>query len=200
MFFLVPLIIVLFSLSGIFFIAWRKFPYLKKISTPVSATVENYGFLEFVHDFFPEIFYQFRKIDLNSYKTSFLKEFEKFLRRMRVLSLKIDRLTNSLLAKIRVENLKNGQSVSGEFKEEPKTSPISQESKFVQLKKEEQSLIIEIAKNPKNPDLYKKLAEVYIVLKNSSDARESLKAALELNPEDQQTKEKLEAVKKLLPM
>ena len=194
MFFLAPLIIILFSLSGIFFIAWRKFPYLKKISTPVSATVENYGFLEFVHDFFPEIFYQFRKIDLNSYKTSFLKEFEKFLRRMRVLSLKIDRLTNSLLAKIRVENLKNGNAAQTEFKEEAKASPVPQESKFVQLKKEEQLLIIEIAKNPKNPDLYKKLAEVYIALKNFSDARESLKAAEELNPNDEGTKDKLKSM------
>ena len=194
MFFLAPLIIILFSLSGIFFIAWRKFPYLKKISAPVSVTTENYGFLEFVHDFFPEIFYQFRKVDLNSYKASFLKEFEKFLRRMRVLSLKIDRLTNSLLAKIRVENLKNGNAAQTEFKEEAKASPVPQESKFVQLKKEEQLLIIEIAKNPKNPDLYKKLAEVYIALKNFSDARESLKAAEELNPNDEGTKDKLKSM------
>ena|SRR3989344_1083993 len=194
MFFLAPLIIILFSLSGIFFIAWRKFPYLKKISAPVSVTTESYGFLEFVHDFFPEIFYQFRKVDLNSYKASFLKEFEKFLRRMRVLSLKIDRLTNSLLAKIRVENLKNGNAAQTEFKEEAKASPVPQESKFVQLKKEEQLLIIEIAKNPKNPDLYKKLAEVYIALKNFSDARESLKAAEELNPNDEGTKDKLKSM------
>src|SRR3989344_9530249 len=144
MFFLVPLIIILFSLSGIFFIAWRKFPYLKKISAPVSVTTESYGFLEFVHDFFPEIFYQFRKVDLNSYKASFLREFEKFLRRMRVMSLKIDRLTNSLLAKIRTENLKNGIAVQTEFKEKPETAPVSKENKTSQLKREEQLLIIEI--------------------------------------------------------
>ena len=162
-------------------------------------SAETQSFSGFLSDFFPEIFYQLKKINFSSYKVSFLREFEKFLRRMRVMSLKIDRLTNSLLAKIRTENLKNGIAVQTEFKEKPETAPVSKENKTSQLKREEQLLIIEIAKAPKNPDLYKKLAEVYIALKNFSDAKESLKAALELNPGDQKTKEKLEMMKGPLP-
>ena len=149
-------------------------------------------------DFFPEVASYFKKVDLTSYKNHLMKELEKFLRRLRVLSLKLDGFTNKLLAKIKSENVKNGHTLAQEFKDESSVKVITKkESPEERAKKEEQALIIEIAKNPKNPDLYKKLAEIYIVLKNSSDARESLKAALELNPEDHKTKEKLETMKEV---
>ena len=66
-------------------------------------------------------------------------------------------------------------------------------------KKEEHVLIIEIAKNPKSPELYKKLADLYILEENFSDAVEALETAMKLNPEDKKTAAKLRAVQKALP-
>jgi len=200
MFFLVPLIVVLLSLLAIGLIAWRKLPYLRKLSEPTDTPSEFYTLSGFVADFFPEIFYRCRKIDFSAYKDSLLKEFEKLLRRLRVISLKIDQFTNNLLRKIKSENLKNGNVSTVEFKAEPRQPNATKLRPAERLKREEQLLVMEIAKNPKNPELYKKLADIYIALKNFSDARESLEAALELDPEDEKTKEKLETIKKMLPM
>lgn len=199
MFLFIPLVIASISLSTICFIAWRKFPYLKKISEPSAPAAGEYSFANFFSDLFPEVVYRCKKLDFEAYKNSLLKELEKLLRRLRVISLKIDRLTNSLLWKIKTESNKNGAEKAVEFKIETKTISPKKENLAENLKREEQQLIIEIAKNPKNPELYKKLAEVYIALKNFPDAEESLEAALELDPEDQKVKEKLEEVKKNLP-
>lgn len=199
MFLFIPLATTLLSLFAIFFIAWRKFTYLKKISEPAGATIEKNGFANFFSDLFPEIVYRYKKLDFEAYKSSLLKELEKLLRRLRLISLKIDRLTNSLLWKIKRESDKNGSKKAIEFKTETETISPKKENLAESLKREEQQLIIEIAKNPKNPELYKKLADVYIALKNFPDAKESLEAALELDSEDRQTKERLEGIKKNLP-
>ncbi|MBI2058100.1 MAG: tetratricopeptide repeat protein [Candidatus Yanofskybacteria bacterium] len=199
MYLLIPLFIILGSLFGVLFIVWRKVPYLKKITDPVSASSIDLTPLAFFSDFFPEVAGYFKRVDLGSYKNHLMKELEKFLRRLRVISLKLDSFTNKLLAKIKTENVRNGHSLAQEFKEGAEVKTIQRkESLTERAKKEEQALIIEIAKNPKNPELYKKLAEVYLSVKNFSDAKESLETALELDPEDQQTKEKLEMVRGLL--
>ncbi len=200
MYFIIPLTIAVSSLLVVFYVVWRKFPYLKKLSEPAVASPSSgeAGLPVFLSEFFPEIIRYVEKIDFDFHKNNLLKEFEKFLRRLRVISLKLDSFTNSLLAKIKVEVLKNEERPVGEFKELSVTKSIKRENPAEKYKKEEQLLIIEIARNPKNPELYKKLAEVYVALKNFSDARESLEAALELDPADEKTKEKLETVRGLL--
>ena len=55
-------------------------------------------------------------------------------------------------------------------------------------------MILEIAKNPKDAELYKKLGQVYLRTGESGDAFESFKKALELNPDDAETKTKLEKI------
>lgn len=205
MFFVIPLALILLSLFTICLIAWRKFPYLKKLSEPVrsiqtDSSPDTYNFAGLFADFFPEIFYQCKRINFDAYKNSLLKEFEKLLRRLRVLSLKIDSFTNNLIRKIKSENLKNGNIPAAEFKTESEQPALAKkENSAENHKREEQLLIIEIAKNPKNPELYKKLADTYIALRSFPDAVESLEAALELDPEDRKTKEKLGIVKKNLP-
>lgn len=202
MYLIIPLTIAALFIFIVFCVVWRKFPYLKKLSEPavVSPSPNEVSLLVFLSEFFPEIVQYVKKIDLNSHKNNLLKEFEKFLRRLRVTSLKLDRFTNSLLAKIKTEVLKNEEQPVVEFKELPVTQNVRRENPAEKYKREEQLLIIEIARNPKNPELYKKLAEVYVALKNFSDAKESLEAALELDPADEKIKEKLEEVKKLLPV
>ena len=52
----------------------------------------------------------------------------------------------------------------------------------------------EIAKNPKDAELYKELGQIYLKTGEDSDAFESFKKALELNPGDAETKAKLNKV------
>lgn len=201
MYFIIPLTIAVSSLLVVFYVVWRKFPYLKKLSEPAVASPSSgeAGLPVFLSEFFPEIIRYVEKIDFDFHKNNLLKEFEKFLRRLRVISLKLDSFTNSLLAKIKVEVLKNEERPVGEFKELSVTKSIKRENPAEKYKKEEQLLIIEIARNPKNPELYKKLADLYILAENFLDAVEALETAVKLDPEDKKTAAKLRAVQKALP-
>ncbi len=66
------------------------------------------------------------------------------------------------------------------------------------LKAEEQRLIIEIAKNPKDATLYRELGNIYMKTGEINDAWESFKKALELEPTDEESKGKLEKLSKKL--
>ena len=59
------------------------------------------------------------------------------------------------------------------------------------LKNEEQRLIMEIAKNPKDARLYEALGDLYMEMSGFIDAKESYEAAIELNPQDESLKQKL---------
>ena len=178
-------------------IVGRKFPYLKKL--PVDTANEGVGLWA---GFFPEAHHYLKKVDFSLYRDLFFKELEKFLRRLRVVSLRLDRFTHHLIDKIRANG--NGKepvgrlALSEESKEAtvPVAVMVSAEEK---QKKEEHALIIEVAKNPKNPELYKKLADIYILAENFPDAAEALKMALKLDPDDKKTEVKLKAVQKALP-
>lgn len=184
---------------GILLIVWRKFPYLKKL--PIDAEQKMVG--SFFSDFFPELQQSFKKLDWVSYQGYLLREFEKFLRRLKVVSLKLEGWANSLIKKIKsntpeVKNTKEAISqavkvVTGPVKVFPVEPPVN-------YKKEEQSLIIEIAKDPKNAELYRRLGDIYIAMKNFVDAQESLKTALKLDPDDDKTKDKLARTETMLPM
>lgn len=198
MYILIPLIIIAVSAAAMIAIVWRKFPYLKKL--PVEAVHEG---TDLWAGFFSEARHYLKKIDFGSYRDLFFKELEKFLRRLRVVSLKLDRFTHHLIDKIRINE--NGKEAAGrlalseESKEEivPVAVILSAEEK---QKKEEHALIIEVAKNPKNAELYKKLADLYILSENFPDAAEALKTAFKLDPDDKKTEVKLRAVIKSLPM
>ena len=64
------------------------------------------------------------------------------------------------------------------------------------LKQEEQRLIIEIAKDPKNSLLYRMLGDIYVKTKEIDDAIQSYKKAIELEPTDQSSLDKLEKLEK----
>lgn len=183
---------------GIFLIIVRKFPYLKKLSIDPEQKITG----TFFSDFFPEIYYRLKKIDLASYRTYFLRESEKFFRRLRVISLKLESFSNALISKIKTSHhYNNGPGSMGEF-----VKPINEPVEIiipvehpVNYKKEEQSLIIEIARDPKNPELYRKLADIYLSMENFLDAKESLETVLKFDPDDEKTKEKLVKVRAHTP-
>lgn len=64
----------------------------------------------------------------------------------------------------------------------------------LELRKEEQKLILAIAKAPKDPSLYKLLGDIYFQLGQMEDSKESYEYALRLDPQDYILKTKLAKV------
>ena len=213
MFILAPLLLIIFSLVGALVIVLRKKSYLDKLYTlnvagnggDFSVISPVFSWKNYLEEFFPELKAAIDRLELNKYKGHWLVEAEKFLRRTRVISLRIDRWSDSIIKKIRkihVNNSLNGsdkESSSSELSGQaevinPVNSVNSVEDRSVShtfLKNEEQRLIIEIAKSPKDTKLYEALGDIYIEMEGWSDAKESYEAAIELNPQDETLKQKL---------
>lgn len=199
MFILIPLILLFVSVAAIFWVVSRKFTYLKKLdpNTPEFSSEADGSFWLAL---FPEIPGLAKKINPRSFFVNFLAEFEKFLRKLRLISLKIDSLTNSLIGRVRKTTRGYEEKIiqqkqekeRAEFESAAVAAVIQGTAK--DFKNEEQRLIIEIAKNPKNPELYKQLGELYLSEDVLDDARESFKKAVELDPNDAQSRGKLEQI------
>jgi len=195
MFIILPLAIFLISIAAIFWLAARKFVYLKKLAPGV---IDNLDMVQenFWAEFFPEAAQHLKMAKLREYGAAILAEFEKLLRRLRLISLRIDTLMSQLVHRVRKSNARREETLDrGTESESEKdiSRPVrTGDAKKQDLKEEEQKLIIEIAKNPKDAELYKRLGQVYLKTGESGDAFESFKKALELNPEDGETKAKLE--------
>ena len=109
--------------------------------------------------------------------------------------MRIDRLSNTLIYKIRKGYESNEQSVIQDVETksvEVIPTPVikTQENNAETWKREEQRLIIEIAKNPKDSKLYGLLGELYVKMGDYSDAKESFEAAIELDPANEELKKK----------
>ena len=182
------------------YIVMRKFTYLKKL------TPEAFGASEaedgFWAELFPEIAAYFKKINLREHRINFLADFEKTLRRLRLVSLKVDTLTNRLIHSVRKSATHHEGILSQEkeYKEEQEAKVFVTKKPVTKmdLKAEEQRLIIEIAKNPKDATLYRELGNIYMKTGEINDAWESFKKALELEPTDEESKGKLEKLSKKL--
>lgn len=194
MFILVPLSLILASVVGISVIIFRKMPYLNKL------TPETHLRSKFLSDLLPELSGGFESLKLKEYGNLWLIELEKFLRKLRVVSLKIDRISDSWIKKIRKGNISRTMSSVVTEKKETEIDiliPKVQSSTVItmeDMKKEEQRLIIEIAKNPKDAKLYETLGDLYLKMNNYSDAKESYEAAIELNPHHEELQKKLSRV------
>lgn len=204
MFFIIPFVIFIISITAIAWIIGRKFVYLKKLAPEVVESIvpEQESFWV---EFFPAwaVSY-FSSINFRQYRLNFLAEFEKFLRKFRLFSLKVDTAINHLIRRVR----KSVVHHEGVINEEAAAVQVEQDIRITNgnngngatkdWKEEEQKLIIEIAKNPKNAEFYKKLGNIYAKTGEWYDAVESFKKSLELDPEDAGIKIKLErAFKKL---
>lgn len=207
MYILIPFSLILVSLGAIIFIVYKKKSYLEKLYSLNTAgdngsnvALQRFNLIDFGMELFPEIKQLFSKIEIDKHKATWLMETEKFLRRMRLISLRMDRLSDGWIKKIRrvhtngklnghttneqIEVLSSSTSVAIPTVEDKKIS-----SNF--LKNEEQRLIIEIAQTPKDSKLYEKLGDLYIEMEAWNDAKESYEAALELNSQDEDLKKKL---------
>ncbi|MEK7659198.1 MAG: tetratricopeptide repeat protein [Patescibacteria group bacterium] len=180
MFLIIPLILIAGSVAGISYIVRSKIKEIK--SSKNFSEVKK----DFWHLILPEFFNIWGKIDFQGFKKNALADYEKFLRRVRILSLKTDNFVNKLLEK------RQKKTVRPEFKEtffsdEPKANVSN-------FKAKENSLIAEIARNPKDKNLYKMLGAFYLKNEMLSDAREVFDVVLELDPNDGEAKEALEKI------
>ena len=199
MFFIIPVGIFVVSVFAIAWVVGRKFIYLKKLSPEVveSAVPEQESFWA---EFFPGLAAYFNSAQLRQYRLNFLAEFEKILRRLRLASLKFDTATNQLIHKVRRsvvhhENVMSSESAAAQAEQETKILESTNGNGGAKdWQEEEHKLIIEIAKKPKDAALYKQLGSVYVKMGGWHDAAESFKKAVELDPEDETTRNKLARV------
>jgi len=174
MFLLIPLILIASSAGAIGYIVWPKIKEIKK-REKFPEVEENFWRL-----IGPEFFKAWDRIDFQGFKKNALAEYEKFLRRVRILSLKTDNFVNKLLER------RQKKAVRPEFKE---SFFLDAKANISNFKTKENGLIAEIAKNPKDKNLYKTLGAFYLENKMLSDAREVFDVVLELDPGDEEIKE-----------
>jgi len=195
LFFLIPASIFLVSLILMIWVVARKFVYLKKLAP---ETLESTDIVQknFWAELFPELAASFKKNNLHKWKVGFLAEFEKFLRKLRLIFMRVDVITNQLIHKVRRMTYHKEEVLNPNEAERSENLVKTKEEEKKNWKEEEQELILEIAKDPKKAELYKKLGDIYIKVGEWQDALESFKKAAELDPEDIDVKIKLERVSK----
>lgn len=192
MYLLIPFILIFASIGAIIFIVWRKLAGLMKFAeSEISITSFSIkkDWKALFYDFCPEILSWLKNIKFEEYKEIWLIELEKALRRLRVVSLRMDRFSGVLIKKIRKQT-----SVSTNLNYQKKNDndlPVVKSNDQEDFKKTESRLIIEIAKNPKNSNLYEELGDLYSKMGDHQDAKESYEAAIELSPQNEELKKKL---------
>lgn len=209
MFLFIPLILILASVGGIFFIVWRKLPHLETLSE-LNIPAGNFSIKRdwqgVISDLCPEILNWARDIKFEEkaqeYRDIWFIEIEKLLRRLRVFSLKMDRFSDSLIKKIRSKTYTNGSVVysvsDGNATTQSAVNSDANKAQKEEFKKEEQKLILEIAKNPRSAVLYEELGDLCYRAGDYKDAKESYEAAIELSPQNEELKKKLsQALEKL---
>src|SRR3989344_3977525 len=205
MFILIPLILILGSVVGISIIIFRKMPYLNRLTPEMHVSTQTGVWSDILTDLFPEFSEGFKGLKFREYGNLWLVELEKFIRRLRVFSLKMDRISDSWIKRIR-RSINGFMKTVSDVVENVESSgvlvPMIQPVPAIileDMKKEEQRLIIEIAKNPKDFKLYEILGDVYLKTNNLSDAKESYEAAIELNPHNEELQKKLsQLIEKML--
>jgi predicted Zn-dependent protease len=153
------------------------------------------------HDLFPELFCGFRKVRPSQYKDRVLLELEKLLRRVKLLFSTVERVSDTLIKKVRREHRQSTLAKDKEKDEQDvralhdnvivSTTDVADKSKIKAkndtqaLKTKEQQLIIKIAQSPKDVVLYKDLGDVYMKMKSFRDAFESFDAATKIDPKNE---------------
>lgn len=201
MFLLIPFTLIIVSVGGIIFVVWRKLPRLKEIvETESSNVITEKSWRDVLYDLCPEVREWIKNINVSEYKEIWLVETEKILRRLRVASMKMDRFSYLLIKKIRkkVDSDNEPSFASNETKGE---GVKTKDEEKIELKRTEQRLILEIAKNPKDSNLYEELGDLYLKQESFHDAKESYEAAIEISPDNEELKKKLSgALEKLNPV
>src|SRR3989344_3622483 len=100
MYLIIPIGIFLVSIGGIAYIVFRKFVYLRKLTTEAISNPHPSA-STFWHGLFPEICGLFENIHWREHRSKIAAEFEKVLRKLRLVFLKIDSMTHDLANHLR---------------------------------------------------------------------------------------------------
>lgn len=192
MYILIPIGILVLALGGIAYIVVRKFVYLKKL-TPEAISNPPPTAATFWDGLFIEIIALWRKINWREYRVVATAESEKILRRLHLIFLKIEALTHNLANRLRRSKQKQEAKVAAEEAMEEAVMSIAPP---IDPKEEEQHLIMEIAKNPKDPLLYLRLGDVYLKTEDKENARMSFATVLQLDPENWYARKKVKELAK----
>ena len=197
MFITVPLIVIAVATTMLVVMVLRKWPYLKKLEPDAHPVGDS-----LVHDLAPEAIGRVKSIDWQSLWHHGLDGIEGALSGIRSAFTAIGEASERL--KSSVQSVKRSVPERTET-HEPETEPErptvvvpARDDEAEQerlLREEEQKLILDIAQNPKNVELYKKLSRVYSKLDNLPDAIEALTAASKLDPDDDAMLERLDRLK-----
>jgi tetratricopeptide (TPR) repeat protein len=198
-FLIIPFSLALVALLGVAIIVWRKMPYLRKL------TPESHAFGDtMLHDFAPEMMDWLASVPWRRFVHNSLVEFEKVLRKARLLMSSLDQASDKVIRKVRTVHqatakqeeamIAQRQEDIAKLAEEPDELDMDDPE---QLRQEEQRLIVAIAQNPKELPNYIRLARVYMRLENFTDAIEALQAAAKLDPADEGITKRLERARKL---
>ncbi len=181
-------------------IVWRKKAFLRKLTPETHEVGESW-----LHDMAPEVVDWYRGIPWHHYVQSTMLEVEKFLRRIRLWFMAVDRMSEQLVREVRrvqhqagqqaLEHQEQLQAAKEEKEEEHDADEVDMDDPE-QLAREEQRLIVAIAQSPKEAALYSDLAKVSMKMKNYEDAIEALTAASKLEPENTSYLRRREVAKK----
>lgn len=193
MFIYAPLAVVLGSCIALAVLVWRKWPFLKKLEPdahPVGRT--------FLHDLAPEAAERLGVVQWQSLWRHALAGTEGSLGALRSAFAAVGQASERMMSSVKTvkENVRQRQEQAAEpvLPAAPETvRPMRNDTAEQErlLKVQEQRLIVDIAQDPKNADLYQSLARVYAKLGNLPDAAESLRAAAKLAPDDAELAERL---------
>ena len=199
MFISIPLFIIVAAFLVLAFIVWRKWPFLKKLE-PDAHTVGD----SFVHDLAPEAVQRARAVHWRAFWNQMLQIIDEALHGIRAAFHAIGQASDRLRTSIQSvkHSIPEPQPVTSRPEPEQNKvavpAPIDEAERKRLLKEEEQRLILDIAQDPKNVNLYVALGKVYTKLDNFADAAESFKTASKLDPDDDAIKERLKRAQERL--
>lgn len=185
-------IILFLSLLGIFLIVVRKIPILMKFPRQPEVVF-------IPQPFFKKIFH-FR---ISKYFILLINLAEKTLRKLRIVFLKMDNFFIQWIQKVREKSqvwtiryqawLPQRKMWRIKVKHQEKEESIADD-----FKAEEQAYIKLLAQDPKNAEIYRKLANLYLAQKNYQDAVQALQQVLKLKPQDKRAMAKLEKIQAII--
>jgi len=171
-------LLIVFSLIGLGIIVYRKIPLLARLSEEEMIILKRKK----------GVIQKLREINYKQHWLDLIIHLEKFLRRIKIIFLKIENLLSKWINGLRrMSQIMN-------FVEEDKDISISELKKPI---KEEQKWIDLIVENPKNITAYKFLGFLYWKQHNYTDAKASLEMAVKLGSKDKKVKEVLRELKKM---
>jgi tetratricopeptide (TPR) repeat protein len=192
---LIPAGIFLASVLGITLLVMRKFPYLRRLTPEVLD--KNRDPRGFWGELFPEAAQRLKPVKLIKHRVDLMSFFGKIVSSIRILFRKVESRMKGLAENMKRKTENDTKIITNELKKEKAQEVAAKRASQVDgqsqegLKQLEQDLIIEVAKNPKNPVIYEKLADVYVKMGQTEDAIQSMETAVKLNPENKSYQNRL---------